>query len=173
MSSKTKIMVFKMREVIYTGIFAVLGIILIVLMIIMFKPKKEAESAQTAADAAKYTAGVYTSGITIGDSAIDVEVVVDTSHINSIRLVNLSESVTTMYPLVQPALEDLASQIYESQTTDGITFSADSKYTSQILLDAIKDSLNKPRVKDGSKPDKESADESETETKAQSDDDDD
>ena len=31
---------------------------------------------------------------------------------------------------VQPALEDLASQIYESQTTDGITFSADSKYTS-------------------------------------------
>jgi len=168
MSSKTKIMVFKMREVIYTGIFAVLGIILIVLMIIMFKPKKEAESAQTAADAAKYTAGVYTSGITI-----DVEVVVDTSHINSIRLVNLSESVTTMYPLVQPALEDLASQIYESQTTDGITFSADSKYTSQILLDAIKDSLNKARVKDGSKPDKESADESETETKAQSDDDDD
>ena len=142
-------------------------------MIIMFKPKKEAESAQTAADAAKYTAGVYTSGITIGDSAIDVEVVVDTSHINSIRLVNLSESVTTMYPLVQPALEDLASQIYESQTTDGITFSADSKYTSQILLDAIKDSLNKARVKDGSKPDKESADESETETKAQSDDDDD
>ena len=131
------------------------------------------ESAQTAADAAKYTAGVYTSGITIGDSAIDVEVVVDTSHINSIRLVNLSESVTTMYPLVQPALEDLASQIYESQTTDGITFSADSKYTSQILLDAIKDSLNKARVKDGSKPDKESADESETETKAQSDDDDD
>jgi len=78
-----------------------------------------------------------------------------------------------MYPLVQPALEDLASQIYESQTTDGITFSADSKYTSQILLDAIKDSLNKARVKDGSKPDKESADESETETKAQSDDDDD
>ena len=116
------------NQLIFTGIFAVLGIILIVLMIIMFKPKKEAESAQTAADAAKYTAGVYTSGITIGDSAIDVEVVVDTSHINSIRLVNLSESVTTMYPLVQPALEDLASQIYESQTTDGITFSADSKY---------------------------------------------
>ena len=171
MSSKTKIMVFKMREIIYTGIFAVLGIILIVLMIIMFKPKKDAESAQTAAEAAKYTAGVYTSEITIGDSAIDVEVVVDTSHINSIRLVNLSESVTTMYPLIQPALEDLASQIYESQTTDGITFSADSKYTSQVLLDAIKDSLNKARIKDG-KSDKESAAESETETKAPSDDDD-
>lgn len=162
-----------MREIIYTGIFAVLGIILIVLMIIMFKPKKEAESAQTAAEAAKYTAGVYTSEITIGDSAIDVEVVVDTGHINSIRLVNLSESVTTMYPLIQPALEDLASQIYESQTTDGITFSADSKYTSQILLDAIKDSLNKARVKDGSKSDKGSAAESEMETKTQSDDADD
>lgn len=163
MSSKTKIVVFKMREIIYTGIFAVLAIVLVVLLVIMFKPKKEAESAQTAAQTAKYTAGVYTSEISIGDSVVDVEVVVDTSHINSIRLVNLSESVTTMYPLIEPALEDLASQIYEAQTTDGITFSDESKYTSQILLDAIKDSLNRAKVKDNSK---ESGSETEKETES-------
>ena len=39
MGSKTKIMVFRMRELIYTGIFITLGIILVILMIIMFRPK--------------------------------------------------------------------------------------------------------------------------------------
>ena len=33
MGSKTKIMVFRMRELIYTGIFITLGIILVILMI--------------------------------------------------------------------------------------------------------------------------------------------
>ncbi len=41
MSSKTKIVVFHMKELIYTGIFIVLGIILLVLLISMFTPEKE------------------------------------------------------------------------------------------------------------------------------------
>lgn len=148
MGSKTKIMVFRMRELIYTGIFIALGIILVILLIFMFRPKKDTVSEtapstdQTSTSTAKYTPGVYTTPITLNDSAIDVEVTVDADHINSIRLVNLSETVTTMYPLVQPALEELADQIYEAQTTDGITYSEDSKYTSQILLDAIHDALS-------------------------------
>lgn len=146
MGSKTKIMVFKMRELIYTGIFVTLGIILIILFIFMFMPKdkettKENKPLETTA-VIKYVAGVYTTPITLNDNAIDVEVVVDQDHINSIRLVNLSETVTTMYPLVQPALEEIASQIYKNQSTDGITYSDDSKYTSQILLNAIQDSLD-------------------------------
>jgi len=36
MGSKTKIMVFRMRELIYTGIFITLGIILVILMILEF-----------------------------------------------------------------------------------------------------------------------------------------
>ena len=41
MSSKTKIVVLHVKELIYTGIFAVLGILFIVLLIIMFLPKNE------------------------------------------------------------------------------------------------------------------------------------
>lgn len=146
MGSKTRIMVFKMRELIYTGIFVTLGIILIILFIFMFMPKEVSKTKENGAaetiTSPKYVAGVYTTPITLNDNAIDVEVAVDQSHINSIRLVNLSETVTTMYPLVQPALEDIASQIYKSQSTDGITYSEDSKYTSQILLNAIQDALD-------------------------------
>ena len=147
MGSKTKIMVLRMRELIYTGIFIALGIVLIILLIFMFKPKKTAapdtapSTNQTSTSDAKYIPGVYTTPITLNNSALDVEVTVDADHINSIRLVNLSETVTTMYPLVQPALEEIADQIYEAQSTENITYSEDSKYTSQILLNAVEDAL--------------------------------
>lgn len=52
MSSKTKIVVFKAKELVYTGIFIVLGILLICLLFYMFSPKdkeekKPAESSST------------------------------------------------------------------------------------------------------------------------------
>lgn len=39
MSSKTKIVVVHMKELIYTGIFLLLGIVLLILLISMFTPK--------------------------------------------------------------------------------------------------------------------------------------
>lgn len=149
MSSKTKIMVFRMRELIYTGIFIALGIVLVILMIVMFRPKPSSAPGtlpakgqdSSSVSQAKYTPGVYTTPITLNDNALDVEVTVDSSHINSIRLVNLSDTVTTMYPLVQPALDELAEQICEKQSTEEITYSEDSRYTSQVLLDAVKSAL--------------------------------
>ena len=41
MEKKTKIIVLHMKELIYTGIFVVLGIILILLLIFMFMPDKD------------------------------------------------------------------------------------------------------------------------------------
>ena len=38
MSSKTKIIVLHMKEIIYTAIFAALGILLIILLVVMFRP---------------------------------------------------------------------------------------------------------------------------------------
>ena len=40
MKSKTKIIVLHMNEIIYTIIFAALGILLILLLILMFHPKE-------------------------------------------------------------------------------------------------------------------------------------
>ena len=41
MKSKTKIIVLHMKEIVYTAIFAVLGILLILLLILMFHPKEQ------------------------------------------------------------------------------------------------------------------------------------
>lgn len=146
MSSKTKIVVLHMKEVIYTAIFLVLAVLMIALLVIMFGPKKDKETAATSVETAepeRYVAGVYTTAIELNDNSFDVQVTVDTNHINSIELVNLSEATTAMYPLMEPALESLATQIYSTQSTDNITYEDDNKYTSMLLLEAIKSALAK------------------------------
>ena len=51
-----------------------------------------------------------------------------------------------MYPLLQPTFDSLCQQIYDSQSLDNITYSTESKYTSLVLLEAIKNSLGKASV---------------------------
>ncbi|MCI9081745.1 MAG: hypothetical protein HFI70_05430 [Lachnospiraceae bacterium] len=140
MSSKTKIVVLHLKELIYTAIFAVLGILLIILLIFMFLPDNK---DKTTKETMKYTAGVYTSSIQLNDNAIDVEVMVDSTHINSISLVNLDETTAAMYPLMQPALDNISQQIYEKQSLENIAYEDDNQYTSMVLLQAIQAALDK------------------------------
>lgn len=142
MSSKTKIVVLHMKELIYTVIFAVLGILLVLLLIYMFSPDKEKKSQETM----KYVAGVYTSSIIFNDKTMEVEVSVDANRINSIELINLDETVTAMYPLMEPALDNLAGQICEKQSTENLNFSDDQQYTSMVLIQAIEQALDKAEV---------------------------
>lgn len=144
MSSKTKIVVFHMKELIYTAVFVGLGILLIVLLVCMFDKKDGDE--KDAKETMKYQAGVYTSSILFNDNILDVEVAVDADKIKSISLVNLDESVATMYPLVEPALEDLAEQIYKNQSLDNITYNSENQYTSMVLMNAIEDAVEKAKV---------------------------
>lgn len=145
MSSKTKIVVLHLKEVIYTGIFAALAILLIIVLVIMFAPGKEKNTQEATVDspASMYVPGVYTTTLNIGDSNLDIAVTVDDTRINSVELINLSEAVTTMYPLIQPSFEDIASQIMENQSLEQITYPDESHYTSLVLLDAIRSSLER------------------------------
>lgn len=143
MSSKTKIIVLHMKEIIYTAVFAALGIVLIVLLFIMFRPDAEQPQKSTKQ---QYTPGIYTSTLTLNNTNLEVEVAVDRNRINSIRFSNLDETVTTMFPLIQPAIEELAEQIYDSQSLDDISLPEDTPYTSQIILDAVRDAVEKAAV---------------------------
>ena len=53
-----------------------------------------------------------------------------------------------MYPLMEPTLDALSTQICESQSTENITYSEENKYTSMLLLDAINKALDKARIAD-------------------------
>lgn len=152
MSAKTKIVVIHMKELILTGLLAVLGILLIIFFITMFLPKKDSGSAQTDADPPSasdvasdsiYIPGLYTTELVLGGNTAEIELIVSATDISSIRLVNLSDAVTTMYPLLQPAFDSICEQVYKTQSLEGVTYTLDSKYTSLVLLEAIRSSLNK------------------------------
>lgn len=140
MSAKTKIVVLHMKKIVFTGIAAGLLLILAVLLMVFLRPKDRSagESVPT-----MYVPGVYTSSVQLGDAALDIQVVVDENNINSISLVNLDETMETMYPLVNPALKELADQVTASQSVENITYSQSSQYTSMVLLDAIEEALMK------------------------------
>ncbi len=128
-----------MKEIIYTAVFATLAVLLIILLLFMFLPKNK----EIRSDEEQYMPGVYTSTVTLNNTALEVEVTVDESHINSIRFSNLDETVATMFPLIQPAIEDIAEQVYEQQSLENIQYSEENPYTSQVIINAIEEALKK------------------------------
>ncbi len=140
MSSKTKIVVLRMKEVIYTGIFIGLALLLLILCFIMFRPAKKA-----APSASLYIPGLYSASLTLGNEQVNVEVTVDSDQILDVSLVHLNEAVSTMYPLMQPSMEELAPQILSTQSTENLTFPESSRYTCSALLKAVDTALLKAR----------------------------
>lgn len=141
--AKTKIVVIQMKELIYTAIFAGLGILLIVLLIIMFVPSGGKKEKTGDVTENKYAPGVYTSQIKLGDTTLNLEVAVDVDQIKSVSLINLEESVTTMYPLVKPSLESIEKQLIAGTALDDIPLSEKSRYTESLLIEGIRTALKK------------------------------
>lgn len=139
--SNTKIVVVHIKEIIYTVIFAALGILLIILLVVMFLNKDKGTDLSKAEQL--YTPGVYTTALILNDNALNLEVTVDENHINSVQIVNIDESTTTMFPLIQPSLEVISNQLYDGVNIDNIVISKDSEFTQTILLNAIKVALDK------------------------------
>lgn len=138
MSSKTKILLLRRRECIYTLLFAALAIVLIILVFLMFLPAATSGSNTPVS----YSPGIYTSQITLQDSVIDVEVRADHLGIHSIGLQNISQTVSAMYPMVKPSLDKLAKQICDTQSVENIYYEKSNQYTSQMLLSAIRSALD-------------------------------
>lgn len=142
MGTQTKIVVIKAKEIIYTGIFLILGILMIVLLIHMFSGGKS-EKSQTVG---KYIPGVYSSTISLGDSTLNVAVTVDSDTVSGVSIENLDKTITTMYPLLEPALNEINNQISVVDSVDDITYSKENQYTYIILNQAIKNALEKATV---------------------------
>ena len=144
MSSKTKIVVLRMKEIIYTAIFIGLAIFLILLFFFMFRSEKEAPAPTAeSASPAVYAPGVYSASLSLGRQNVNVEVAVSPDRISAVTLVPLSDSVAAMYPLMQPSMDALSAQILESLSLEGLEYPAGSQYTSMALMNAIKTAVAK------------------------------
>ncbi|MFV0342787.1 MAG: hypothetical protein ACK5JH_07810 [Anaerocolumna sp.] len=139
--SKTKIVVVHLKEIIYTALFAGLGILLIILLVFMFLKKGDGSTTTMASDS--YIPGVWNSTIVLNDTALDLEIVVDKDHINSVRIVNMDETIQTFYPLVASSLDKIEEELHNGTDIDSIELSEESMHTETLLLDAIKMALAK------------------------------
>ena len=117
-----------------------LAILLLILCFIMFRPEKKAVPS-----ASTYIPGKYGASLTLGNEHVNVEVTVDADQILDVSLVHLNEAVSTMYPLMQPSMNELAPQILNTQSTKDLTFPESSRYTCMTLLKAVDNALEKAR----------------------------
>ena len=150
MSSKTKIVVLRLKEVIYTGIFVLLGIIVVVVLVTAFFPDNKNEATNVLSDntlsantqnSIAYIPGTYSASLILNDMAANIEIIVDESHISSVRFVELNEALKTKYPLLEPALADISGQIIETQSLENLVYSDDMRYTATLLIGAIEAAL--------------------------------
>lgn len=144
-SNNPKIVVLHLKELIYTIIFIAFAILLIFLLVFMFRSSRKDKEASVPEEST-YTAGVYTSAITVNGSAMELQVTLDKDNINAIELKNTDDAVTAMYPLMMSSVENLSNQIVATQSLDNISYTDDCKYTYSALLETIDATLDKAKV---------------------------
>ena len=93
--SKTKIVVLRMKEVVYTAVFVGIGILLLIVLFFMFGRQNSTKSESTQStinnesctykNDAIYRAGIYESQFVIGEKTINLEVALDEEQVKSVR----------------------------------------------------------------------------------------
>ena len=121
--SQTKIVVIPLKKLLIGAVIAAIVIAFVIFAVIRLGSKGSDNSRNTShnietpldnADAPKFCPGVYTASILLDGNPVDIQVTVDSSNINSIELVNLSESITTMYPKLTTSFDEVASKVMEA-----------------------------------------------------------
>lgn len=94
-----------------------------------------------------YTPGVYSTSLSLNGNPVDIQVTVDKNNINSIDLIQVSDTITTMYPMLKTNFEELSDAVIRQGSTKNITYDAEDKYTSSMLLKAIQAALDKCTIR--------------------------
>ena len=93
-----------------------------------------------------YVPGIYTSILLLGNANVELQIAVNKDSINSINLINVDESITTLYPLLVPTLNELSEIIISQQSIENISYSDESAYTSILLMQTISETLSLAQV---------------------------
>ncbi|MFV0314549.1 MAG: hypothetical protein ACK5I7_05525 [Anaerotignum sp.] len=135
--SGTKFVVVKLREVIKTAVFAILGVIILVGLIWFFLSLGNTDSAT-------YRDGVYHTQVSLGDESAMVSVTVDDGMIEDVALTQMSETATVFYPLMQAAAEEVNEEVIKNQSLS-IEVSEQNAYSAQAILQAVAQGLEEAK----------------------------
>jgi hypothetical protein len=143
----TKIFVLQMKDLVRMAVFAVLGLILIILLAFLFIPKGRGGNATPNEPTSLYIPGTYTSSIILNGQPVDVYVTVTDTAITEVEMADMDFTQKIFYPLFEPRMADLVSEVLYFQTAD-ITPSTDHPVTTGILHQAISAALSQAQTVD-------------------------
>ena len=124
-----KFMVIRFKELLKTGIFAVLGVIIII-AVIHFAQGKLSDATSL------YIPGEYSSEIELENGTIAVKVTVDRKRIIAVDIVDEKKAVPVFYPLFVAVGEQLAEKIVSEQTTQ-IDVGGGNEVTASMIIEAV------------------------------------
>ena len=124
---KTRFMVIKLKELIKTVIFAILGAAIIITLIMFLMPGRADE---------KYNSGTYTTNITMGSESAALSLTFSKTEITDISFIPASDTLAVFYPLAQDAANGICQQILDNQSTQNIKLSSDYQFTGELIVNA-------------------------------------
>lgn len=152
MSKQTKILVIKSKELIYTMVFLIVGILIIYFLFHILSSNVSDKTPSNSSSCATNTNSIETLYITNSDKVestfyfagipLNLLITLDESQITSVEITNLDDNTKSMYPLLEPSLENINNQLNNNIPLENISYSKDNEYTSIILLDSIKNALS-------------------------------
>lgn len=134
-----KFVVIKLRELIKTAVFAVLGVIIIVGFICFFLSignSKTDSVFNEVTNIQMYKDGAYYTKVDLGDENAMLKVEVYNGKISDIRLDTFSDSAMVFYPLLEPAVEEVAKEVIKNQSFN-ISVSNQNAYSAQAILQGV------------------------------------
>ena len=134
-----RIVSLKLNQVITAALLALTGIaLLLVLIFFLTGRNKGSDGAEV------YYPGVYTTSVSFGSQALTVEMVMDSHGIQSIDY-SIPESISSVYPLVEPTCSSIGKQLEAGADIQAVTTTSDSQDTASYLLRAIELTMEKAK----------------------------
>ena len=133
--AKSRFVVLRMKDIIRTGIFVIIGIILLVALIWAIMPRGGSGDAMQSVYG-NFVPGEYTAYIILHNRPVSVTVTVDENNILDIALSEMETALEVFYPLMRPTMAAISQRVIEIQST-AIEPGIEVMHTSRILLDAI------------------------------------
>lgn len=133
---RTRFMVIKLKELIKTVLFAVIGAIIIIMLIILLVPDKSDS---------RYNAGTYTTNVEIGEKTAAVTMTFTKNKITDVSFVPDDDMLAVFYPLAETAADSVCKQILENQSTENIALSDEYAVTGQLVADAAEACINRAK----------------------------
>ncbi|WP_317856133.1 hypothetical protein [Chakrabartyella piscis] len=133
----SKFMVIKLKELIRTAIFAILGVVILVGLIWFFLGIGDKDTAM-------YRDGVYHTQVTLGEEKAMVSVTIEEGLIADVALSELTETATVFYPLMESAAEEVCREVVKTQSLE-ISVSKANAYSAQEVLQAVAQGLEQAK----------------------------